>query len=76
MEDESWKSRTLIVGGVLGTLIGIGASILYIRAEEEALEARRGQPLKPKGVPPAALIPIGIGVLTVLRQIAGLADRD
>jgi hypothetical protein len=76
MGEDSWKNKTLIVGGVLGTLIGVGAALLYIRAEEEALDKRRNEPVKPRGVSPAALLPIAIALLGVLRQIGGLADRD
>lgn len=76
MDDNSWKSKAMIVGGVLGTLVGIAAAQLYIRAEEEALEARRNEPIKPKPVSPAALLPITITVLGVLKQMSGLADRD
>jgi hypothetical protein len=76
MDNKSWKSRAMIVGGVLGTLAGIAAARLYIRAEEEALEARRSEPIKPKPVPLAATLPIAIAVLGVLKQISGLADRD
>ena len=76
MGSDSWKTRTMIAGGVLGTLIGIGAAMLYIRAEEEALEAARNTPVQHKAVPPTALLPVAIGVLGVLRQIGGLANRD
>lgn len=76
MSDESWKSRTMIAGGVLGTLIGIGAALMYIRAEEDELEKARNQPPPRKRIAPGAALPIAIGILGVLRQIASLADRD
>ena len=76
MADNSWKNRTMIVGGVLGTLLGVGAALLYVRAEEEAMDKRRNEPVKPKRVSPAAVLPIAIGLLGILRQISDLADRD
>ena len=76
MADDSWKNRTMIIGGVLGTLIGIGAAMMYIRAEEESLEVKRNTLAQHKAVPLAAVLPIAIAVLGVLRQISGLADRD
>jgi len=76
MGDESWKGRTMIAGGVLGTLIGIGAALLYVRAEEEALEKRRAKPPTRKHIAPGAVLPIAVSILGVLRQISGLADRD
>ncbi|HEY4687787.1 MAG TPA: hypothetical protein VIK33_00620 [Anaerolineae bacterium] len=76
MSDASWKNRTMIAGGVLGTLIGIGAALLYVRAEEERLEQERVAGPQHKPVSPAALLPIAITVLGTLKQIASLADRD
>jgi ABC-type nitrate/sulfonate/bicarbonate transport system permease component len=76
MADDSWKNRTMIIGGLLGTLIGIGGAMMYIRAEEEALEVKRNTLVQHKAIPPAAVLPIAIAVLGVLRQISGLADRD
>jgi hypothetical protein len=76
MSDESWKNRTMVIGGVLGTLVGVGAALLYVRAEEERLEQEREAGPQHKPVPPTALLPIAIAVLGVVRQIASLADRD
>lgn len=76
MPDEAWKNRTMIAGGVLGTLIGVGAALLYVRAEEEAMEKEYEKGPQPKSVSPAALLPIAIGLLGVIREIAHLADRD
>lgn len=76
MGDESWKGRTMIVGGVLGALIGIGAALIYVRAEEEALEKMRDKPPTRKRIAPSAALPIAIAVLGVLKQITGLADRE
>ncbi len=76
MTDNSWKNRTMIIGGVLGTLIGVGAALLYVRAEEEAMEAEYEKGPQRKPIPPTAMLPIAIAVLGVLKQIGGLADRD
>jgi len=76
MADESWKNKTVIAGGVLGTLLGIGAAMLYVRAEEERLGQERAAGPQHKPVPPSALLPIAIGVLGVLKQVSGLAERD
>ncbi|MGH2592058.1 MAG: hypothetical protein ACRDGG_00945 [Anaerolineae bacterium] len=76
MGEDSWKNRAMIVGGVLGTLVGIGAAMLYIRAEENELEKARDKPPTRKRIAPSAALPIAIAVLGVLKQITGLADRE
>ncbi|HLF28116.1 MAG TPA: hypothetical protein VJG32_17435 [Anaerolineae bacterium] len=76
MGDESWKNRTMVMGGLLGTLIGVGAALMYVRAEEEAREKAQTHPPTRKGVPLTAIVPIAIGVLGVLRQISHLAERE
>lgn len=76
MGDDSWKNRTLIAAGMLGTLVGIAAARLYIRAESDALEVKRSTPVQHKPISPVAFVPIAIGVLGLLRQISELADRD
>jgi hypothetical protein len=76
MTDESWKNRTMVVGGVVGALIGVGAALLYVRAEEEAMKEEYDKGPQRKSVSPAATLPIAIAVLGVLKQISGLADRD
>jgi len=76
MEDQAWRNRVVILGGVLGTLLGIGAAMLYMRAEEEALEEERSRPPEHKSISPVAVLPIALGVLGVIREIMRLTDRD
>ena len=76
MQDQAWRNRVMVLGGVLGTLAGIGAAMLYMRAEEEALEEERSRPPEHKSVSPVALLPIALGVLGVMREIVRLTDRD
>lgn len=76
MADDSWKNRTMIAGGVLGALLGVGAAMLYVRSEEEAMEEDYAKGPQRKSIPPVALLPIAISILGVLRQIGGLAERD
>jgi hypothetical protein len=40
------------------------------------MEKRRTQPGKPRGLSMAALLPIGIGLLGLMRQISDLADQE
>jgi len=76
MEDQAWRNRVVVLGGVLGTLAGIGAAMLYVRAEEEAIEEERSRQPQHKSISPVALLPIALGVLGVMREIVRLTDRD
>lgn len=60
---DNWRSRALIIGGVLGALVGVAAAYLYIQRaqEEEKLEISAGEGVK-----------IGVLVLGLLRSIATL----
>jgi hypothetical protein len=68
-QDQAWKARLLIAGGLLGALTGVGiAGLLIQRAERE-------------GVPPRLAtgegIRLGLLVLGLLRQVSELgAPKD
>jgi hypothetical protein len=64
--DENWKVKTLLLGGLIGTLTGLGAAYLLIRQAERAgempkLGAREGAKL-------------GVGLLSILRQLGELGE--
>jgi hypothetical protein len=61
---ENWKTKTLIIGGILGVLAGLGAAYLLIqRAQVENQQPRfsAGEGVK-----------LGISVLGVLRQVSDI----
>ena len=62
------RNKALIVGGVIGALLGVLAAWIYVRdlPEEET-------PQLPD-VAPGDVLKIGLGVLGLLRQIAGLRE--
>jgi hypothetical protein len=65
-ENESWKTKILIVSGLVGALLGLGAGFLYIRTAEESggpREISTGQVLK-----------LAVATLGVVRQASQLAD--
>lgn len=61
-DNKQWKMKTLVIGGIVGALIGLGAAYVLIqRAEDE--EA------KPK-LTAGEGVQLGLGVLGLLRLIS------
>ena len=66
------KTRVMIIGGVLGALLGVGAAYVYLSSVplEEDEEGRQRLP----AVQPGKALAVSLGVLTVIKQIAGLGQ--
>lgn len=65
--DGSWKRKTLLVGGVLGALTGVGVAYLLVRrAEARATELEIG---------PGEGIRLGLLLLGLLRQVSELGEN-
>ena len=66
------ERRVMVIGGVLGALLGVGAAYLYMRSVrvEEDNEGNKQLP----SVQPGDAIKVTLGVLGVLKQIAGLGQ--
>lgn len=63
-EGTGWKNKALVLGGVVGGLIGVGAAYLLVqRAEREGTELRLGT---------GEGIRLGLMVLGMLRQVSQL----
>jgi len=61
----NWKTKVLILGGILGTLVGVASAYLLIQnqKEEETLHVTPGEGVK-----------LGVLVLGLLRSIATLGE--
>ena len=70
MDSNSWKTRTLVIGSVVGAVAGVLAAQMFIKSSEEAGTSRRGRPR----VETKSVLQVGIGVMALLQKIAGLAD--
>jgi hypothetical protein len=63
-QDQSWKVRVLIAGGIIGALLGLGAGFLYVRVAEESGG--------PKNVSTGEAVKLAIAALGVVRQVSQL----
>ena len=64
--DESWKFQTLVIGGVLGMLTGLGAAYLLTRRAEQ-----KGTHL---AITPTKGVQLGVLVAGLLRSILSLGE--
>ena len=64
------RTRVLIIGGIIGALLGVSAALLYLRSTDIEVDNEGREHLPP--VQPAKALGVGLGTLTVLRQITGL----
>ncbi len=63
---DNWKLKTLIIGSILGALAGVGAAYLLVqRAEQENAKPR---------LTAGEGVSLGLGILGVLRQVAGMGQ--
>ena len=65
--DQSWKTKTYIIGAVAGALIGLFTAFLLARSSDE----RGGGPPK---VSTGDALKVGVGVIGLVRGIAALGD--
>jgi hypothetical protein len=65
--DNSWKAKTLVIGGVIGALTGVGAAFLLTRrAEQEG---------KPLSISTGKGVQLGMLIAGVLRSILSIGDK-
>lgn len=67
-ETNNWKTRTLMIGAIIGTLAGLTAAYLFIkRAEEQD---------KPPRLAAGDGVKLGLGVLGLLRLISDFGEKN
>jgi hypothetical protein len=64
------RTRLLVVGAVFGALIGVAAASLYLRSTPIQVNDEGEERLP--SVSPGHALSVGLGVLSVLKQIVGL----
>ena len=64
--DTSWKTQTLLIGGVVGALVGVGAAYLLSKRAEQ-----KGTPLS---ITPGKGVQLGVLLAGLLRSILSLGE--
>jgi hypothetical protein len=64
--DVSWKLKTLLIGGTIGALVGLGAAFLLSKRAEQ-----KGQTLS---ITPGKGVQLGVMVAGLLRSILSLGE--
>ena len=65
--NENWKSKTLLIGAVVGTVVGVIGAFILVQAADKA--ETRPQLSAGDGVK------VGLGVLAVLRLLSDLGTH-
>jgi len=63
-----WRTKAYVLGGLAGAIVGVGAAYLYVSAAEQGEET--------PDLKPGEAVGIGLAVLALLRQIAGIRAGD
>jgi hypothetical protein len=66
------RTRVMIIGGIVGALVGVGAAYLYLQSTPVEMD-QKGQERLPS-VQPGKAITASLGILTAIRQIVGLGQ--
>jgi uncharacterized membrane protein YdjX (TVP38/TMEM64 family) len=66
MNDKNWKTKTILIGTVIGALAGAAAAFLLVkRAESEDSQPK---------LTPGEGVQVGLGILGLMRLIAGIGS--
>ena len=68
LEENNWKTKTLIMSALIGTIVGLGTGYLLTRTAEE----NGGQP---PNITTGDAIKASLGIFGVVRGIVALGDR-
>lgn len=60
--NSNWLVRTLVIGGIIGALVGVGAAYILVKQAEAAGENPQ--------LSPGEGVKLGLGVLGLLRLIS------
>lgn len=64
------EKRVMIIGGVLGALLGVGAAYLYLQSAQVEVDEEGNEQLP--SVAPGEAVKVSLAVLGALRQVTRL----
>jgi hypothetical protein len=68
---NTYRARVLLIGGILGSVLGIVSAILYLRAADE-VHGPDGAPQAPEA---GDAVKLGVALLGIIRTITEWAKR-
>ena len=70
-EEEDWRPRVFVMGGIIGAILGLFSAYLYIRSAEQKYGDRR-----PPEVPGTGeSLRLGMSLLSIIRTISEWGNR-
>lgn len=69
-DQDNWKTKILVIGGLLGAILGLGTAFFFIRTAEES-----GKDEAPT-IEVSDALKISFGLISVIRGVAALGSRD
>ena len=69
---NAYRARVLMIGGAVGTVLGIVSAIMYLRAYDEA-HTDDGEPPTPEA---GDAVKLGVALLGIIRTITEWAQRS
>jgi uncharacterized membrane protein len=70
-DKNTYRARVLMIGGAVGTVLGIISAIMYLRAYDEVHE-EDGTPAAPEA---GDAVKLGVALLGIMRTITEWAQR-
>lgn len=62
----NWKTKTYLLGAILGSVMGFLSAYLFAKEAEDPDEDKESAP----DIPPTAMLGLALSILGVVRQIA------
>lgn len=65
MDDKNWKTRTYLIGAIVGAITGLGVALVLVKRSEET-----GEPLQ---FGTREGLRLGVGLMGLIRQVSKLS---